>query len=124
MVSIYVTNLYFSRKNEHGPAQEMWEVIKLAMRGFCHLVECWDLPMLWNVPWLLVGVLGVTNMRPGLRAWPSGVCGGFGCRNLSPLASCGLPSGAPQDLRSWPCSFRDSPGAFRCIQYWPGTGKH
>ena len=38
-------------------------------------------PPAWNGPGLPIGVLEVTKLGLGRRAWPSGVCVGLGCRN-------------------------------------------
>ena len=57
------------------------DVIKLALPGFRHSVEWWGLPT--RLEWALAPDrgAGVTKLGPWLRAWPSGVCVGLGCRN-------------------------------------------
>ena len=57
------------------------DAIKLALPGFRHSVEWWGLPT--RLEWALAPDrgAGVTKLGPWLRAWPSGVCVGLGCRN-------------------------------------------
>ena len=59
--------------------------IKLALPSFRHSVDWWGLPT--RLEWALAPDRGALGYQTGSLAcaWPSGVCVGLGCRNLSPL---------------------------------------
>ena len=59
------------------------DAIKLALPGFRHLVDWWDLPT--RLEWALAPDrgAGVTKLGPWLGAWPSGVCVGLGSRTIA-----------------------------------------